>query len=808
MWGQVPIISVSNNIYTRNETRNVFQVSTKALDQVDIVFGDGVFATIPTGPFRVYFRTSNGLDYKISPNELQGIVTNIDYVSRNGRQETLTITSSLKYTIANASSRETLSEIKNKAPQQWYTQDRMITGEDYNILPYTKFNNILKVKSVNRTSSGISRYLDITDPTGKYSSTNIFSDDGILYTDESLRTFEFSYNSKNDVNRIITNNIYNEIASKEVMHMIRSEYSQFTVSNTKWKKSSNLINGSTGYFSDLTNNPVPIGTTVTNSRRVLTPGVVIKFSAGAGKFFDSKGNIQTGVPTKTGESLFVYAKILTVTSTGLVNSSGVLSDGNGTVAIDQFVPSDAIIESVLSAIPAKISSAVITNIIDLILQKNEFGIRYKLDTGSWEIIQPLDLNLGAFSLINTGDTTSQNRDSSWIIKVSPIGETKFKIEVRGKNYIFASLSDTQFYFDVTGSKIYDPTLGKIVTDTIKVLNINSGPDSNNPLTTDYDWTIYSPIVLPTGYTLPNGVKVTFPDLDVDGTVDIFESFNDVISPLTNPNEKFVYFLTDNGIVTYINSNSVVSIYNTYNDVLLNIGSYLNSQLFYIPSINKFYKLVTTPTPELVEQTKYTAKVGRDNIKFQYIHNSSGNRRIDPSPSNLIDVYVLTKSYARDYTAWVTDTVDIVNKPVEPTQFEISELLSDLENYKSVSDTMIFNNAKIKLILGSKADQSLQATIKIIKNPIANISDNDIKTSVISAINTFFDFSNWDFGETFYFSELSSYIHQTLSTIVSGVTITPKLSNSTSSLLQIAAEFDEIILGSVTANDIEIVQTFS
>jgi hypothetical protein len=35
----------------------------------------------------------------------------------------------------------------------------MVTGEDYNVLPYTTFNNILKVKAVNRTSSGVSRYL-------------------------------------------------------------------------------------------------------------------------------------------------------------------------------------------------------------------------------------------------------------------------------------------------------------------------------------------------------------------------------------------------------------------------------------------------------------------------------------------------------------------------------------------------------------------------------------------------------------------------------------------------------------------------
>jgi len=58
----------------------------------------------------------------------------------------------------------------------------MVTGEDYNVLPYTTFSNILKIKAVNRSSSGISRYLDVVDSTGKYSSTNIFAQDGIIYT--------------------------------------------------------------------------------------------------------------------------------------------------------------------------------------------------------------------------------------------------------------------------------------------------------------------------------------------------------------------------------------------------------------------------------------------------------------------------------------------------------------------------------------------------------------------------------------------------------------------------------------------------
>ena len=53
---------------------------------------------------------------------------------------------------------------------------------------------------------------------------------------------------------------------------------------------------------------------------------------------------------------------------------------------------------------------------------------------------------------------------------------------------------------------------------------------------------------------------------------------------------------------------------------------------------------------------------------------------------------------------------------------------------------------------------MQATFKIVKNPDVVVHDNDIKTRVINAINrNFSTLDNWEFGEAFYFTELSTYI---------------------------------------------------
>ena len=99
------------------------------------MFGDDVFSNIPTGNFRIYFRSGAGTTYKISPDDMQNLQIIIPYVSHSNQIENLTVSLSLQSTIANATGRENLRDIKVKAQQQYYTQDRMITGEDYQICP-------------------------------------------------------------------------------------------------------------------------------------------------------------------------------------------------------------------------------------------------------------------------------------------------------------------------------------------------------------------------------------------------------------------------------------------------------------------------------------------------------------------------------------------------------------------------------------------------------------------------------------------------------------------------------------------------
>jgi hypothetical protein len=117
-WGQVPAVGNTNVIYNKSANKNVYQISSKANDQIDLVFGDGSFANIPQGRYRLYYRVSNGLQYKITPDEMTNIVVPVNYISATGRTETLSIRASLRYTVTNATSRETLDDVRQKAPQQ------------------------------------------------------------------------------------------------------------------------------------------------------------------------------------------------------------------------------------------------------------------------------------------------------------------------------------------------------------------------------------------------------------------------------------------------------------------------------------------------------------------------------------------------------------------------------------------------------------------------------------------------------------------------------------------------------------------
>ena len=246
-------------------------------------------------------------------------------------------------------------------------------------------------------------------------------------------------------------------------------------------------------------------------------------------------------------------------------------------------------------------------------------------------------------------------------------------------------------------------------------------------------------------------------------------------------------------------------------VLTNQNLYVDGQVFYATGENKFYVLSISATGArtLTESTAYVAEVGRQDLQFQYRHNSPNDRRIDPSPNNIIDLYVLTKDYSTGYQAWVRDTSGKVAEPTAPTNEELSSAYNVLNNYKALSDTIVYNPAKFKPLFGDKAETSLQAQFKVVANPNLVTSESEIKSAVVAAINSYFDIDNWDFGETFYFSELSAYLHQTLTPLVASIIIVPADPRiQFGAMYQVNADHNEIITSAATVDNVEIISAIA
>ena len=203
---------------------------------------------------------------------------------------------------------------------------------------------------------------------------------------------------------------------------------------------------------------------------------------------------------------------------------------------------------------------------------------------------------------------------------------------------------------------------------------------------------------------------------------------------------------------------------------------------------------------------YKAHIGRSNLKFQYVHSADEGNRIDPSASNIMDVYMLTKTYDTNFRKYISGTVS--NLPLPPSTDELYQNFGKTINQsKSISDEVIYHSVVYKPLFGSHAQDSLQATFKIVKNSGQVVNNNELRTFVINAINQFFALENWDFGDTFHFTELATYIMNQVAPDVVNILLVPKqATQGFGSLYEVKAENNEIFINDATVADIEIIDS--
>lgn len=859
LWTPVPALIGNNVIYNslNNSLRTIYAVSTRDEDQIDLNFADGVFGDLPKGDFRLFYRQSNGLTYVIKPEQMSSVVITVPYTNALNQVHSLQLTMSLQYTVTNSSGPESNASIQSKAPQAYYTQNRMITGEDYNIAPLTAGSDILKVKSTNRVSSGISKYFDIADVSGRYSNTNIFANDGILYKEETEKFFEFEFSSRNQVLSMIKNNLAPIISLSALKTFYYENYERPDLSSMllTWVEVNKTPGQSRGYFKNASG-AFSVGLYSRSNLRYVEPGAMVKFIAPANKYFDVNNNIKTVPASGTipaGGKLYFWSSVVQVIGDGSNSGVGPLDDGTGPVIFGTRVPGDgttansAIPVEVLSKYAHALTFAIENEIANMCMAQRNFGLTIDNTTRTWSIILNSNLNLvDSFSLDNQNNVEDLGLDSSWVVAFVWNGKT-YKVRYRTQEYVFESEQQTAFFINDT-SVNYDFITNTVVKDKVDVLAVNPSPtpvteatwykapanpvawstatnavngsyylntidnkvykrisgqwragvDLLSQLGTDFSWQVEGPIVESDGYIDPRKVKVSFYDYNNSGQLTDPDAFTQIVG------ENIVHFKKEaDGLRYALTADNIVDIDSEDNWSVLTYAP-TDGDLFYFynPSEN-VVKYWSATENKLKFTDQYFGRTGRSDLKFHYVHNSGDGTRVDPCKSNIMDLYVLTLSYDNEFRSWLSGNG--TTQPKAPTSQSLEQNYKEkLEPIKAISDEIIFHPVKYKVLFGNKADPNLQATFKAVKNADKPATDNDIKTRVLTAINEFFALEHWEFGQTFYFSELSAYVMNSLTPDITNFVVVPTGNNGFGSLYEIASQSDEIFISGASITDIEVI----
>lgn len=809
-WTQVSNLIGNNIAYNSisENIRNIFTVVTKEQDRIDLLFSDGVYGNLPRGPFRIYYRIGNGLTYTISPVEMKGINVSFPYINKKGEQYTLNVSLSLQTTVTTASATESIDTIRANAPAVYYTQNRMITGEDYNLAPLSSSQDILKIKSINRSSSGISRNFEIIDASGRYSSVNVFGNDGFLYKQENEKVLSSKFINRLDIINFVRRNIEPVFTSTDVYNFYLTKFDKifFTDRNIVWKNITTEINRNTGYFENLIGNEIlKVGSYATNNLKYVMSNALIKFVAPTGKAF-LKGQIVNIDPNNPDQVDRLWTKIISVNGDGTAAGEGVLPTGYGPIAVTDEIPTGAIATRIVPKFLNDLPSALELEIVNQASQNLNFGLRYDVVSLSWKIITASNINLiDDFSLGKAGDSTNTNFDSSWIIAFVKEPDS-YTVRIRTLDYIFGSVEQNRFYLDSNKKKFNDAT-GRVIVDQIKVLGINTIYDYTTQLKSDLIFEANDTIKFDDGYESSSEIKIAFADSDADGVIDNPESFEIIVGEDAELNFLFFLKVTDeNGYETFElvdNSNDLILV--RQKESQITISDYVDGQLIYFYDVDEDrVKSVDKANNTLVLQSQYEANIGRDKLKFQYIHNASEDRRIDPSVSNIIDVYLLPRSYDTAFRTFIAGGT--VKEPDTPTSEDLRlNYGTKLDSIKAISDEIVYHPVRYKVLFGSMAEEKLRAQFKVVKNPNKTINDNDLKVRIITAMNEFFDVNNWDFGDRFYLGEMITYITNLTAPDISNIAIIPRQpGQSFGSLFEIQSGPDELLISGATVDDISIV----
>jgi hypothetical protein len=780
-WNKVPALAGDNITFNTISTdlRDIYTVNTESGDRISIRFGDGRFGNIPFGNLKIWYRTINNLQYTLKPKDVEDISIVIPYLDRFGRSQILTLTMGLQEEISNAIGSESIDEIRFRAPQVYSTQNRMVSGEDYNIYPLTT-NEIIKSKAVNRVYSGQSRYLDIIDPTATYQDVLMFCDDGAIHQRTRQHYTQVPLAANLTTDQLINTKVRKMLEQSAVRnHVKKNSLITFTSTLPTWKCEVNssvakgLIstNGVSATDMELLKNYIHVGASiyfeyVANGTTVGKWASILQTNITMFSFFSDIHSQYTWLSTSIPDGASIK-KILPKYRTQFCNKT------------TTFYTNTSELEKLRSTI-----SGVANN--------SRIFFYYVAGEGS-QILED-NTNLPGRWNITTGTDTTGLR----CLTMEKYGEDCWNIYTPPSTfeYIFTSEKSVRFA-KTSNSKKLDGTLQTEVNDTISVI-------SGVGTTIDFD--IVDNVKLTDGTIDASSVIITPSVLNNTGGYYNPFAFEDVQAIYAANNRRVVMqFVTTNGVTVLTenkNIQMVASQFTVINPVDQQIiyNTTANRYMYYYANYGVWYFYKSSPGLSIRTIT--------GGVNYKWKHYADLEARINPAITNIIDIFVLTVEYDYNIRKWISEGM-VDDMPIAPDSYYLKNQFAALENYKMFSDEIVWRPVTYKFLFGAAAEPELQCKFNVIKLNSASISEGEIKSKIIAAINSYFAANKWDFGEPFYFTELATAIHIALNTYISSIVIVPLNSESNfGNMFQITCQPDEMFLSCAGVDDIQFVDNFT
>lgn len=789
-WDRVPSVYSDNTTFNNLplDQRDIYSIVSRDNDSISLRFSDGLFGNAPVGNVAATYRVVNGQRYSIQPLDISRVRKTISYINRRGVARTLTLVFSLVSEVSNATEKETDAQIKRRAPAVYSTQGRMVSGEDYNLFPLSS-NLASKLKAVSRTYAGHSRHIDLNDPTSTYQDTNVFSDDGII--------FEETRNYYEEV-PISLNRSPSEIVTNHVQPML----TQITVKQ-------HVLNEQINRALDVNNNfyvAPPIGTWEQS-----TSG---QFSS-TGRFTEDYALIQEGA-TFLFELPDATRKWVSIAEIRDVPNSVQFDQSRGPITLAEQIPSGSSIVAVIPSYNSDLSDAILNMIKEQVELDASFTLWFDPLSSTWSLENYTQISEDA-------NPPSQYPASIKVASVEKVGQTLWRLTARGSGIVFESVRKVKWFAD--GAVVLDSETGAKRLDTVSVLgtNVSIDDDNGNSIRIPSVFNTTNTYYELNGKSEPRRINLTFTDNDEDGGFDQPNAYHRLISSKDYLNTLFWENQEVFGRPSFVPINNTY----VYSDVsLLEDADKSAGKLAYNLSDDQFY---IGDGVNWVKQNRLNYKVekGRgpnvasvwvdseaayspsaEPLQFQWKHFASTHHRIDPSRTNLIDMFVLSSEYDFRTRQWVSSGSNPDTVPSPPSELDLRLIFKNYEEFKMFTDEIVWRPVRYKLLFGNGTDNTnLKAKFKVVKVANTTVSDGEIKSRIIRAINQFFDVSRWDFGETFYFTELSAFVHQQLASIVASFVIVPLNEESSfGNLFEVSAQPDEIFLSTAQVSDITIISS--